>query len=311
MISTITGVHHVGLGVRSFPAMREFYEKTLEMTESFMEFPEVWNAMPEVFRTSPHKFFGAIIGQRAGGILVELLQMSIPLPRPIRYDTRYGDLGVNKMAIAVTEVEKFCRDYKDKINFLSEPKSISIPNWGEHRFVYAKDPEDNLIEFFSGPKTEFEGTFGGVRWLGIAVSDLERSMAFYQSYAFDTVAAPPHENFSGTVDEVSGVKGTQVRSCLLSNSNGGGMIELYEVLKPRGRSIPLNAHWGDFGYLEVCLTCNEMHELAAWCRKKGLVFLHSPAVAMEGKEADWWFQYVYDPDGIPVETIGEVPKTVV
>jgi len=110
------------------------------------------------------------------------------------------------------------------------------------------------------------------------------------------------------VDEVTGFKGAQVRSCLLGSSNGGGMIELYEVLKPRGRSIPLNAHWGDFGYLEVCMVCNEMHELAAWCRKEGIVFLHSPAIVMEEKEADWWFQYVYDPDGIPVETIGEVPK---
>jgi catechol 2,3-dioxygenase-like lactoylglutathione lyase family enzyme len=309
MISTITGVHHVGMGVRNFVALREFYEKTLEMTEIFMEFPEVWNAMPDVFRTSQHKFFGAIVGQKSGGILVELLQLSVPLPRPIRSDTRYGDIGVNKTAIAVGNVEKFYREFRNKMNFLSDPKSIMIPNWGEHRFVYAKDPEDNLLEFFSNSKGDVEGTYGGVQWLGIAVTDLERSMDFYQSYAFDIVLAAPHEKFSGMVDEVAGLKDTQVRSCLLGNSNGGGMIELYEVLKPRGRSFPLNARWGDFGYLELCLACNEMHELAAFCRKQGIVFLHSPAIVMEGKEADWWFQYVYDPDGIPVETIGEVPKT--
>jgi catechol 2,3-dioxygenase-like lactoylglutathione lyase family enzyme len=308
MIRTMKGTHHVGIGVQNYEVMKEFYAKTLEMKNVWTEFPEVWNAMGDVFRTSQHKFAGIMFGQDTEGVVVELIAMSIPIPRPIRKDTRYGDIGVNKMTIAVSEVGTFYQEHKDQMNFSSAPKMVNLPDWGEYHFVYAKDPEDNLIEFISGPNLEVEDKFGGVRWVGVAVTDLERSTAFYQSYAFDKVVVAPHEEFFGMVDDVSGVEGTQVRSCLLANSNGGGMVELYEVMKPRGRSIPLNVHWGDFGYLELSVECNEIHELASWSRKEGIPFLHNPAIAFEDKQVEFWFDYVYDPDGIPVETIGMIPK---
>lgn len=311
MLRSMKGTHHVGMGVRHYEAMKDFYAKILEMKNVWAEFPEVWNAMGDVFRTSQHKFGGIMLGQDSGGVLVELIAMSLPLPRPLRKDTRYGDIGVNKITIAVSEVQTFYNDYNDQINFSSEPRMVKLPSWGEYHFAYAKDPENNLIEFISGPDLGVTDRFGGVRWVGVAVTDLERSMAFYQSYAFDQVIIPPHEEFSGMVDAVSGAEGTQVRACLLGNSNGGGMVEIYEVVKPRGRSIPLNAHWGDFGYLELSVECNEIHELASWSRKEGIPFLHNPAIAFEDEEAEFWFDYVYDPDGIPVEAVGMIPKVSV
>ena len=304
----IKGIQHVGMGVKDYNGMKEFYGKTLQMTKTYAEFPEVWNAMNEVFRTSCHKFGGIMFQQEAGGIVVELISMSIPHPRPIRKENRYGDIGVNKLTIAVSDVGKFREDYEGKIHFSSQPKFASLLGWGECRFAYGRDPEGNLIEFVSGPQVQVGDTFGGVRWLGVAVTGLERSMAFYQSIAFDKVVVKPHEGFSGLVDEVSGVKGTQVRSCLLANSNGGGMLELYECLKPRGRSIPLNTHWGDFGYLEVAIECSDIHEMGNWCRAEKLDFLHTPCMAFEEGECEMWFMYVKDPDGIPVEIIATMPK---
>jgi len=308
MIQGVKGVHHVGMGVKDYPAMREFYGKTLEMTQTYAEFPEVWNAMTEVFRTSYHKFAGVMLAQEAGGIVVELISMSIPVPRSIRKDKRYGDIGVNKMSIAVSDVGAICEKYGDRINFSSEPKSATLPNWGELRFVYAHDPEGNLIEFVSGEKLAVQGAFGGVCWLGVGVTELERSMSFYQAMGFDKVVVAPHQLFSGLVDEVSGAEGTKVRSCLLANSNGGGMLELYESLKPRGRSIPVNTYWGDFGYLEISIECADIHGLSNYCKAEGMDFLHRPCLAFEMGNVELWFQYVYDPDGIPVEAVAEMPK---
>jgi hypothetical protein len=108
------------------------------------------------------------------------------------------------------------------------------------------------------------------------------------------------------VDEVSGEKGTQVRSCLLANSSGGGMLELYECIKPRGRSIPLNNYWGDAGYLEMCLEAENIHDVVDWCRAERVYYLHKPVGTAEGGQ-EVWFQYIYDPDGIPVETIASMP----
>lgn len=307
MQNGIKGVQHVGMGVKDYNGMKEFYGKTLEMTKRYAEFPEVWNAMGEVFRTSYHKFGGIMVQQEAGGIIVELISMSIPHPRPIRKENRYGDIGVNKITVAVSDVEKLRKDYEGKIHFSSEPKSVALSGWGKYHFVYGRDPEGNLIEFVSGPRMDAKDRFGGVRWLGVGVTDLERSMAFYQSLAFDHVVMKPHEGFSGLVDEVSGVKGTQVRSCLLANGNGGGMLELYECLKPRGRSIPLNTHWGDFGYLEVAIECEDIHKVGTWCKTEKFDFLHTPCMAFEEGGCEMWFMYVKDPDGIPVEVIAVMP----
>jgi catechol 2,3-dioxygenase-like lactoylglutathione lyase family enzyme len=309
MYKGVKGAQHVGMGVRDYGAMKEYYGKTLEMTKPYAEFPEVWNAMVEVFRTSYHKFAGIMFAQEAGGIVVELIAMSIPVPRPIRKDKRYGDIGVNKIAIAVSDVEKFFKDYGDKVNFASKPKSVTLTGWGEYHFVFGRDPEGNFIEFISGPKVETKDRFGGVRWLGIAVTDLDRSIEFYQKYVgFDTVVVKPHESFSGLVDEVSGAAGTKVRSCLLANSRGGGMLELYECMKPRGRSIPLNTYWGDFGYLEIAIETDDIHEMGNFCKKEGLDFLHNPCLAFEMGDKELWFMYIKDPDGIPVETVAEMSK---
>ncbi|UCF56028.1 MAG: VOC family protein [Deltaproteobacteria bacterium] len=297
------------MGVNNYQAMKAFYQETLEFTNTWEEFPEVWNPMSEVFRTSYHKFGGIMLDQKPGGIVVELIHMSVPHPRPIRKENRYGDIGVNKLTIAVSDVELFYKEMKDKISFCLAPKSTTIPEWGDYNFLYGKDPEGNLIEFVSGEKLQVKERFGGARWLGIGVTDLERSIPFYEKYVgFVSVVVSPHEVFSGLVDEISGSKAAEVRSCLLANPKGGGMVELYELLKPRGRSIPFNTHWGDFGYLEVAVMCDDIHEMARYCEEEGVEFLHRPCFAFEAEDAELWFLYIKDPDGIPVEAVAAMPK---
>lgn len=304
----LKGVQHTGLGVKNYEVMKEFYVNTLVMTETMFEFPEVWNAMPDMFRNSYHKFSGGLFYQKAGGIILELIKMEMPTPRAIRKVNRYGDIGVSKLTIAVSDVHLFYDNYRDKLNFCSAPKTVVLPEWGEHHFVYITDPEGNFVEFVSGSRFGETNGFGGSRWLGVSVTDLERSMAFYQSVGFDTIVISPHDQFSSNIDDITGTTATEVRSCLLANSNGLGMLELSEFEKPRGRSIPLDTRWGDFGFFEVCIECDDIHETASMCRKKEMSFAHKPALAFDEDHVEMWFMYVYDPDGIPVEIIAAMPK---
>ncbi|MBW2369110.1 MAG: VOC family protein, partial [Deltaproteobacteria bacterium] len=278
------------------------------MTEVAFEFSEIWNAMPDVFRNSYHKFSGGMFYQESGGVILELIKVEIPTPRPIRKEIRYGDIGVNKITIAVSDITAFYKEYRDKVNFCSEPKTLELPGWGEHNFVHGKDPESNYVEFISSPKLPTMHVFGGGCWAGLSVTDLNRSMEFYQSLGFDTITVSPHDRFTGYMNEASGSEETKVRSCLMANSNGLGLLELSEFQHPRGRSIPLNSRWGDFGYLEISIECDDIHETAAFCRNKKMEFLHKPALAFEEKNVEMWFMYVYDPDGIPVEIIAAMPK---
>jgi catechol 2,3-dioxygenase-like lactoylglutathione lyase family enzyme len=295
------GIHHVGVGVKNLEIMKLFYQETLGFKNIFMELPVgEYDVMNEMFRTPTAKMGGIMLQQEAGGVIEELAHMENPAPRPIRREPRYSDIGVAKIAIAVSDVELLYKELKDRVNFCAKPKSTKVPRWGDYAFVYGRDPEGNLIEFVSGSRIAVADRYGGSRWIGVSVTDLERSKSFYQKYlGFDTLVVNPHSGFSGLLDEISGSNGTQVRSCILANSRGGEMLELFEFLKPRGRSIPLATYWGDFGYLELCLLCDDIHKTEKHCEKEGLEILCRPV--KEGQQTS--FMYIRDPDGIPVELI--------
>jgi catechol 2,3-dioxygenase-like lactoylglutathione lyase family enzyme len=299
-----SGTHHVAIGVKSLQTMKPFYQDILEFNKIFDEFAETEHeAMHKLFRMPHVVFKGIMFQQETGGIFVELIQMTNPAPRPIRKDFRYGDIGAAKITIAVSDVERLYRELKGRLNFCSKPKLAVIPGWGDYHFIYCKDPEGNIIEFISGANVQVQDRFGGARWIGVSVTDLQRSKSFYQKYlGFDIVVINNHQSFSGLVDEISGSNQTQVRSCLLANSEGGGMLELFEVLTPRGRSIPFATNWGDFGYLQVCLYCDNIHEMAAYFEKEGIEFLCEIQMIDDGTpENAGMFMYIKDPDGIPVE----------
>ena len=297
-------VHHVAIGVRSLKTMKAFYQNILEFNKVFLEFGESEHEiMHEILRMSNVIFSGILFNQKEDGTLVELIQMSDPTPRAIREDFQYGDIGVSKITIAVSDLDRLYGELVGKINFCSQPKLAVVPGWGDYYFVYFKDPEGNLIEFVSETSQQFRHRFGGVRSVGVSVTDLQRSMSFYRRhFSLEKVVIDSHESFSGLVDEVSGGNQTQVRSCVLANSKGSGMIELFEVIRPRGRSIPFGTNFGDFGYLQVCLYCNDIEVVAAYCKKEGIEFLSGPQLMDDGiPEHKGSFLYAKDPDGIPIE----------
>jgi catechol 2,3-dioxygenase-like lactoylglutathione lyase family enzyme len=278
--------------------------QAMRCTRVYGDWVELPNALPDFFRDQPHVLSASMIMQEEDGIIVELVQMHTPVPRSIRKDIRFGDIGVNKLTTAVADVEEFYAGNRNRLSFVSAPKSATIPQLGEYGFVFARDPEGNLLEFASSSGVKNERMCS----LGVGVTDLERSLGFYQRYlGYDTVVSGPHDGFSGLVDEISGSRGTQVLSCALANSNGGNMLELYEVSRPRGRSVPLNAMWGDFGMLELAHACDDIHTLTEHFLSEGIESIHRPRSTRIKGEATgtYWYVYFRDPDGIPVEVIME------
>jgi catechol 2,3-dioxygenase-like lactoylglutathione lyase family enzyme len=300
----VSDVHHIAIGVRDIKAMKSFYRDVLKFTDIFGEFPGVEHApMREVIRGPRVVFSGIMLKQESGNIFVELIEMIEPAPRPIRSDFHYGDIGVSKITIATPDIEKIYRELKNKVNFCSEPKQIKMPGFGDYRFVYLRDPEGNLIELAEMNSGKARGNFGGVVRVGISVTDLKRSISFYQKHmAFHHVVVDIHDSFSGFVDEVAGGNRTKVRSCILAHEKDGGTLELFEMMEPRGRSIPFSTRWGDLGYLQVCVFCNDIPAVAAHCEKEGIEVLCSPQdMDTDKPEEAGTFMYIKDPDGIPLE----------
>ena len=284
--------------------MTAFYRDLMGFTEVFAEFGESeQEIMREVTRSSRAVFSGATLQQKAGGIMLEFIQLIEPAPRPIRRDSRYGDIGVAKITIASADVPSAWGRLKDEVAFCSEPTTTVIPGRGDYQFVYCRDPEGNLIEIASGGRGAGQ-TFGGARSVGIGVGDLERSVPFYRDFlGLNVTLTDTHESFSGLVDEVSGTVGTRVRSCVLAaTAQAETMVEIFETMVPRGRSIPFATCWGDFGYLQAAFNCDDVHGVAADLAAAGVDLLCSPKV-LEGGPTEHPGEFVYarDPDGIPIE----------
>lgn len=81
--------------------------------------------------------------------MLELVHLKKPEPRPIRKDFKFGDIGVSKITITVSNVQKIYQELKNRVNFCTLPKKVPIIGWGDYQFIYCKDPEGNLIEFCS------------------------------------------------------------------------------------------------------------------------------------------------------------------
>ena len=303
----VKGVQHVLTGVRDYQEARGFYGDILGVTEKFYDYGISWNACPDLYRASHHYAYAGYYGRKEGGILVECAQLTQPTPRPIHSKARYGDLGVNKITIEVSDVKQFCEKYKDKITFLCQPKSTEVPGWGDYAFIYGADRDGNLIEFISSSRIHVKETIGSIRSVGLSVTELDRSIDFYQRHCdFDTMEVKPHESFSGLVGEVSGSNNTLVRSCLLANSNGFNMLELYEVSKPRGRCVPFHCIMGDIGWQEMCFVTEDVLGVAKYCIEQEIEFACHPTPIDLKLEDGWkkkWFMHARDPDGILVEFI--------
>lgn len=303
MIDSIVGVDHIGIGVRDMAGMRSFYAEVLGYDRILAEMPEADHPAIRGLLRAPRAVHSAtLLGSDHGGLTVALFHAVEPVPRPVRADPRYGDIGVAKVTFGVPDLAAFSAEMRGLAGLCSTPRCALLEDGGEYRFAYGRDPEGNLIEVFSDGGTT--GCPAPVfRSIGIAVTDLDRSLAFYQDIlGFDRTVVAPHEAFSGLIDEITGERGATARSCLVANSDGGGMLEILEVTKPRGRSIPFGAQWGDFGYLQICLRGADPQALAAEVEAARLDVL-LPLQEVDDPERPAVFMYVRDPDGIPVEIV--------
>ena len=147
MIGSILGLDHVGLGVRDMERMRSFYEDAFAFDRVLAEMPEEDHvAIHGLLRTPRAVHSAMLLGQERSGPSLALFRATDPVPRPIRKDPRYGDIGVAKLTFAVPDLTAFCRRWGALVGLCSSPKSLAMEGRDGYSFVYGRDPEGNLIE---------------------------------------------------------------------------------------------------------------------------------------------------------------------
>jgi catechol 2,3-dioxygenase-like lactoylglutathione lyase family enzyme len=142
-----------------------------------------------------------------------------------------------------------------------------------------------------------------VEAVGMTVSDMERSVAFFANVlTFEKVA--DFEVAGPEYDRLQGVFGTRMR--VVRMRLGAEQIELTEYLAPRGRPIPVDSRSNDHWFQHVAIIVSDMD--AAYARLRQHKVEHASPEPQ--RLPDWNAAaggikafYFKDPDGHPLEVL--------
>lgn len=138
--------------------------------------------------------------------------------------------------------------------------------------------------------------FKGVHHVGLTVSDLDRSFAFYEQLLgrlrdFTTESEGP------VLSAAVGVPGARLRFGFITL--GTVHLELLEYKSPRRERYELSN--SDVGAPHVCFEVGNLREAMVALAEDGITFYSEPLDIFEGPLAGYSFVYFDDPDGITLE----------
>jgi catechol 2,3-dioxygenase-like lactoylglutathione lyase family enzyme len=133
----------------------------------------------------------------------------------------------------------------------------------------------------------------GVHHTGLTVSDLDRSIEFYEQLGFDVAVRIEEEGEE--VERGTGVRDAKLRVAMLEGPNS--RLELIEYLRPGGGPAPHPNN--GIGAAHVCLEVEDVDAAVDELRERGIQFLSEPITHESGIR---WV-YARDPDGITAELL--------
>lgn len=222
-----------------------------------------------------------------------------------------GDLGILCIKIKSNDLQASYHFLKEKgVNPLSD--LTKTPEGKEHFFF--QDPFENIFEvvksedWFSTNRFHVGGSVGCI----IGVSDIERSLKFYQEIlGYDQVVYDQHDVFSDLTTLPGGKN--KIRRMLLRHGQkkqgafskllGESEIELFQVLDRTPSKIFDQRFWGDLGFIHLCFDVHGMSALKEKCAQLGRAFTTDSSASFDMGEAAGHFSYVEDPDGTLIEFI--------
>jgi catechol 2,3-dioxygenase-like lactoylglutathione lyase family enzyme len=138
-----------------------------------------------------------------------------------------------------------------------------------------------------------------VHHVGITVSDLDRSLAFYADL-LEGETLGPWDRSGPRIDQVTGYPGVVVRQAFVRARTGGTVVELLQYVG--GSPVRLDPDNGFVGAVHVAVVVDSIDDLLASMRARGIRSVSDPIVASDPMEG-FRCVYVLDPDGVRVELV--------
>ena len=134
----------------------------------------------------------------------------------------------------------------------------------------------------------------GIHHTGMTVSDLQRSIEFYELFGYEVAARIEEEGEE--VDRGTGVDGAHLSVAVLER--GPSRLELIQYTSPPGGAAAHTAN-NAIGSAHICLQVDDIDEAVAELSAKGIEFQSEPIYHESGIR---WV-YCRDPDGVTAELL--------
>jgi catechol 2,3-dioxygenase-like lactoylglutathione lyase family enzyme len=314
MEKIICGIQQMGIGVPNVNEIWKWYRTNfgvdIKVFEDAAEAPLMI------------KYTGNIIQKRTatlalsmnGGGGFEIWQYTSRNTEKANFDIQLGDFGLYMCKIKSFDVQKsFEFHQKNGVKLLSEVEST--PEGKKHYLL--EDPNGNIFEIVEGiswfGKTGHPAQTGGVSGVVIGVSDIQKSLALYQTLlGYSEIVYDETANF-GAYKKLKGSEG-KFRRVLLRHPQprkgpfaqllGATEIELvHSIERTDCKKIFENRYWGDWGFIHLCFDIQGMEALKLEAESLGFPFTVDSGKTFDMGEAGGRFSYIEDPDGTWIEFV--------
>ena len=307
----ICGIQQVGIGVNDFVEAWKWYYDNFGYDIKIVDDEGVAERMLPYTGGKPQpRRSGIAVNIRGGGGL----EIWEPKGRELNYlkgQVELGDRGILIAKIKTKDVEKAYNTFINKGNDVISEILIS-PTGLRHFFM--KDPYGNLFDLEQDGYVfiDEDKTTGGANGAVIGVSDMERSLPFYQKLlCYDRVALDQ----TGVFDDLKMLPGGDktLRRVILERSKpiegplsqlmGTSHLELIQAVDGLGKKLYEGRYWGDPGYIHLCFDVRNMEAVRVEAEAMGHPFVCDSGADFGMGEANGHFTYVEDPDGTLIEFV--------
>jgi len=244
------------------------------------------------------------------GANIDLLQFKTPFNPDPPYELP-NHLGMAYAALHTTDLDAdvgYLRSLGAEL--LSEP-------YGEvgSRYVFFRDPEGVLYKLFETAAPQPDASkamhLTGMPYIGINVSDLDRSLEVYRKFGYTSVT--PLTQTEGSLEEARAWgldQPFQIRGADIAIERGDHhVLRLVQWLTPFDPEPAYPPPINHIGINRIALMVPDVDRAVAILKAQGVPFLSEPAPCCTGTGEDTTaIVHAIDPDGVFLELVGGIEK---
>lgn len=311
----INALQHVGQGVRDVDTTYEFYKRNFGYKVKLNDITVASKELEAVLGSVETMRMMMAANVKGGGIIELIEHKSKPITSLPEVDL-YGHCGILEIGYEVLNIEKVVSDFQSRgIAMLTPIQEIDLGGGRRWRTAFLKDPDGLPLQLTEdlkpGASAPTKAAVHGSSHVSIGVTDLERSISFYQSVLeFDRLVC----KFEGIIPETdpSGTDFQTRNMAILERSADAtgplagllsrGAVKLIEV-PAEARHLYEGRLWGDVGCMEFCLDVSDLLATVAIMKEKDVDIYLPPMEMSMGTGCKGFLAYIRDPDGTTVEFV--------